>query len=164
MAPWARYYITALMMRTETVLWNVCFFSTSDSPDCPRRLYWEDSGAGHYITQFEGAAREKKMRITAINYIRIAIHNKSNRLLSCCLFVTVRMSWDYVSVKLQPATVPMSITTWCMSERGAVVEWYWQGKPKDLEINLSQCHSAHHKSHTDCSGSDPGPLRWKSSY
>jgi hypothetical protein len=39
-------------------------------------------------------------------------------------------------------------------EYGALVEWYWQGKPKYLEKNLSQCHFMQHRSHIDL-GSNP---------
>jgi hypothetical protein len=44
---------------------------------------------------------------------------------------------------------------------GAPVEWNWQGKPEELGENLSQCHLAHHKSHMDWPGIEPGPPRWE---
>jgi hypothetical protein len=31
--------------------------------------------------------------------------------------------------------------------RTAMVEWYWQGKTKQLKENLFQCHFVHQKSH-----------------
>ena len=37
-----------------------------------------------------------------------------------------------------------------MNEYGALVEWYWQGKLKYREKNLSKWHSSHLKSHMDC--------------
>jgi hypothetical protein len=37
-----------------------------------------------------------------------------------------------------------------------VVEWYWRGKPKTLERNLSQCHFVHYKSHWIDPGVNPG--------
>jgi hypothetical protein len=40
------------------------------------------------------------------------------------------------------------------------VELYWQGKPKNSEKNLSQCHSVHHKSHMYWTGRKPGPIQW----
>jgi hypothetical protein len=36
-----------------------------------------------------------------------------------------------------------------MSEYEAAGEWYWQGKPKNSERNLSQFNSVSHKSHVD---------------
>jgi hypothetical protein len=45
----------------------------------------------------------------------------------------------------------------------ATVEWYWQGKWKNLEKNLSQCHFFHRKSHMDWPGCKPGPLQWEAS-
>jgi hypothetical protein len=38
----------------------------------------------------------------------------------------------------------------------ATVEWWWQGKPKNSEKNLSQCHFAHHKPYADWPGREPG--------
>jgi hypothetical protein len=43
----------------------------------------------------------------------------------------------------------------------AMVEWYWQGKPKNLEKNLSQCHCVYHKSHIDWLACEPWPPRWE---
>ena len=37
-----------------------------------------------------------------------------------------------------------------MKEYGALAEWYWQGKLKYREKNLSKWHSVHLKSHMDC--------------
>jgi hypothetical protein len=36
--------------------------------------------------------------------------------------------------------------------------WYWQRRPKNLERNLSQCHSLQHKSHIDWLGHEPGSV------
>jgi hypothetical protein len=44
-----------------------------------------------------------------------------------------------------------------MNECEALVQWYWQGKTKYFEKNLSQCFSVHHTSHTDWSRVKPGP-------
>jgi hypothetical protein len=38
--------------------------------------------------------------------------------------------------------------------RRATVEWYWQGKPKNSEQNLSQYHLVHHTSYMDWPGSE----------
>jgi hypothetical protein len=40
-------------------------------------------------------------------------------------------------------------------EHKASLEWYWQGKRKNWEENLSQHHFVHHKSHMDLDA-DPG--------
>ena len=48
-----------------------------------------------------------------------------------------------------------------MNGYGALVEWYWQGKPKYCETNLSPCHLVHHKSHMDWPVFEPGPPRWE---
>jgi hypothetical protein len=36
-------------------------------------------------------------------------------------------------------------------------------EPKNSKKNLSQCHSAHHKSHMHWSGREPEPLLWEAS-
>jgi hypothetical protein len=51
--------------------------------------------------------------------------------------------------------IPQTIWVW-----RATVEWYWQGKQKNLEKHLSQCHFVHHKSHTDWPGLEPGLTIW----
>jgi len=38
-----------------------------------------------------------------------------------------------------------------------------RGGPKFWEINMSQCHSAHHKSHLHCPETEPGPVRSEAS-
>jgi hypothetical protein len=43
----------------------------------------------------------------------------------------------------------------------ATVDWYWRGKRKNSEKNLSQCHAVHNKSHMDWPGREPGPPRWE---
>jgi hypothetical protein len=35
------------------------------------------------------------------------------------------------------------------------------GKPKISKKNLSQCDAAHHKTHTNWLGSEPGPPQWE---
>jgi len=47
-------------------------------------------------------------------------------------------------------------------------EWVWSigrimltGKNQNTEKNLAQCHSVHHKSHTDWSTSEPRRLWWQ---
>jgi hypothetical protein len=44
----------------------------------------------------------------------------------------------------------------CMNKYGALVEWYWQGKLKYSDRNVSQCHFVHHKCHMDLPGIEPG--------
>ena len=46
---------------------------------------------------------------------------------------------------------------------GALAELYWQGKPKYLEKNLSQCHSVHHKTHKNWPGIKADPPWWEAS-
>ena len=43
---------------------------------------------------------------------------------------------------------------------GALVKWYWQGKQKYCEKNLSQCHFIHHKSYMDWPGIENRPPQW----
>jgi hypothetical protein len=43
----------------------------------------------------------------------------------------------------------------------ATVEWYWQGKPKNSERNLSQCHFVHHKFHMDWARREAGSSAWR---
>jgi hypothetical protein len=43
------------------------------------------------------------------------------------------------------------------------VEWYWQGKPKNSEKNLSQCHFVHPKSRMYLPSCEPTPWQWKAS-
>ena len=43
------------------------------------------------------------------------------------------------------------------------MEWYWRKRPKCLERNLSQCHSALHKSQMDWPEFEPEPWRWEAS-
>ena len=47
-----------------------------------------------------------------------------------------------------------------MNEYGAMVEWYWQGKLKYWERNLSQCHFARHKCYSGRAGIEPGSPRY----
>jgi hypothetical protein len=54
------------------------------------------------------------------------------------------VGWDYVS-KLWATVYPPDD----IYEYEAMVEWYWQGKPKNLGINPSQRHFIHYKSHMD---------------
>jgi hypothetical protein len=74
------------------------------------------------------------------------------------LFMSV--GWDCVS-ELRPVSgllfVPQDMCT-----HGATVEWYWQGKLKNSERNLSQCHFMHHKSHTDWPGREPSASAMRS--
>jgi hypothetical protein len=39
----------------------------------------------------------------------------------------------------------------------ATVEWHEQGKIKEVGDKPVLCHYAHHKSHMNCPGSEPGP-------
>jgi hypothetical protein len=59
------------------------------------------------------------------------------------------------------ATGPIVHPSHDMSEYGTAVEWSWQGKQKDSNRNLSQCHFVHHKFYMDCSGLEPGPPQWE---
>ena len=47
-----------------------------------------------------------------------------------------------------------------INEYGAMVEWYWQGKPEGFVGNLFHCHFVYYKSHIDWSVVEPGPSRW----
>jgi hypothetical protein len=72
----------------------------------------------------------------------------------------VTMGWDHVCVELQPLMGPLSIPQ-MIHEWIWMVEWYWQGKLKDSEKNLSQCHFSHYRSHMDWPGCKPGPPWWE---
>jgi hypothetical protein len=67
------------------------------------------------------------------------------------------MGWDHVSVELRPLRSNCPSPIWHMSEYGAVVEWYWQGKT-DWEKYISQCIFVHHM---DRPGSKPGLPRMR---
>jgi len=51
--------------------------------------------------------------------------------------------------------IPVLCCRGITSAYGVSVEWYWQDTTEYPEESLSQCHSIHHKSHTDWSGTGP---------
>jgi len=50
-----------------------------------------------------------------------------------------------------------------VKEHGALVEWYWQGRPKRSKKPHSQCQFLYHKSYKELSGIEAGPPRWQHS-
>jgi hypothetical protein len=56
---------------------------------------------------------------------------------------------------------PLSIHRWYMSEYGAAVEWYWQGKTEGLGEKPVLVALCKHKSHMDWPGREPRTSRWE---
>jgi hypothetical protein len=69
----------------------------------------------------------------------------------CCTEYVLILRWGKnMSLVLRPLTGPLPILQVIYECVGALVEWYWQGKPKDLERNPSHCRFVRYKSHVYC--------------